>query len=149
MRTHILTAAVLLLLASCERPVAAPEVKVEDARVQLPPVSGRPGAAYFTLTSNNDPTRLVSVTSPRVERIELHETVTREGVSRMRPISSPAFPDDLELVFSPAGKHAMLFGIDPAVKPGDTIPLTFNFEPAPPVTVEAQVRAFGEGHGGH
>lgn len=149
MRTHILTAAALLLLTACERPAAEPEVKVEDARVQLPPVGGRPGVAYFTLTSNNDPTKLVSVTSPRVERIELHETVTEGGVSRMRPLDSSVFPGNGKLVFEQAGKHAMLFGIDPDIKSGDTIPLTFNFEPAPPVTVEAQVGAIGEGHGGH
>ena len=54
------------------------------------------------------------------------------------------FPSRGELVFEPAGRHAMLFGINARVKPGDKIPLTFSFNVAPPVTVEAQVLAAGD-----
>lgn len=142
-------AAALLTLGACNVALPDPKVEVEEAWVQLPAVPGRPGSAYFTLIGNNDPTKLVGVTSPRVERIELHETVTEDGVSRMRQPEHLVFPPDLKMVFAPGARHAMLFGIDPAVKAGDTIPLTFNLEPAPPVTVEAEVRAFGDGHGGH
>jgi hypothetical protein len=61
------------------------------------------------------------------------------------------FPSRGELVFEPGGRHAMLFGISPKVKPGDRIALTFSFNVAPPITVEAQVvAAGGEGpHEGH
>ncbi len=58
------------------------------------------------------------------------------------------FPPGGQMKFEPGGRHAMLFDIDPAVRAGDKIPLTFTFEPAPPVTVEAEVRAAG-GHAGH
>ena len=54
------------------------------------------------------------------------------------------FPSRGELVFEPDGRHAMLFGIDPRVKAGDRIPLTFSFNVAPPITVEAQVLAAGD-----
>jgi copper(I)-binding protein len=52
------------------------------------------------------------------------------------------------LEFKPGGKHAMLFGLDPALKPGAKVPLTFTFQTAPPVTVRATVHAPGGG-GGH
>ena len=144
----LLTAAALLSLTACERQPAEPKVEVADAVVQLPAVSGRPGVAYFTLTSNNEPTRLVSVTSPRVERIELHETVEENGVSRMRPLENATFENGA-LTFETGGKHAMLFGIDPELRAGDTVPLTFTFDPVSPVTVEAEVRAFGGSHESH
>ncbi|HWH23026.1 MAG TPA: copper chaperone PCu(A)C [Allosphingosinicella sp.] len=137
------------VIGGCDYRPPEPKVTVEDAWVQLPPVPGRPASAYFTLTSNNDPTKLVAVTSPRAERIELHETRAEGGVSRMRSISDTTFPSDLKLVFAPGGRHAMVFGVKGSIAPGDTIPLTFTFEPAPPVTVEAKVRAFGQGHGSH
>jgi len=149
MRTLIPTALALLALTSCNAASPEPQVTVSDAWVQLPVVKGRPGAAYFTLSSNNDPTKLVGVSSPRIERIELHETTMEGGVSRMRPLKDIVFPDDLKMKFAPGGNHAMLFGIDPAVKPGDRIALTFRLEPMAPVTVEAEVRAFGGEHGGH
>ena len=53
------------------------------------------------------------------------------------------FPSRGELVFEPGGRHAMLFGLSPKVKAGDRIPLTFSFNVAPPVTVDAEVRGAG------
>jgi copper(I)-binding protein len=115
----------------CDRAAAPPLVEVERATVTLPPIPSRPGAAYFTLRSNRTPASLVSVTSPLVERIELHESMTRRGMSGMAPLENSEFPGDGRLVFKPGGKHAMLFGIHPSVKAGGTIPLTFTFDPAP------------------
>ena len=140
----------LLAFAGCDRAPPEPLVTVEDAVVTLPVLPGRPGAAYFTLRTNNDPTRLTAITSPRIGRIELHETVSVNGVSRMTPLRKAVFAPDAPLTFEPGGGHAMLFEIDPSIRVGATVPITFSFEPAPPVTVEAQVRAAGDvGHGGH
>jgi hypothetical protein len=150
-RTTISAAAAALALASCSSERPEPAVTVSDAWVQLPVMKNRPGAAYFALSSNNDPTKLVSVASPSIERIELHGTAGEGGVSRMRKLTPHdlVFPDDLKMTFAPGGRHAMLFGIDPALKPGDRVILTFNLEPMASVGAEAQVRAFGESHGAH
>ena len=151
MRALISLAAAMLALASCSADPPEPAVTVSDSWVQLPVVAGRPGAAYFKLSSNNDPTKLVSVTSSRIERIELHGTVEQGGIARMKPLTPEelVFPSDLEMSFAPGGRHAMLHGIDPAVRPGDRITLTFDLEPMGPVSADAEVRAFGEGHGAH
>ncbi len=148
MRLILATAAFLALAACNQGPPPKPAVEVDDAMVTLPVVPGRPGAAYFTLRTNNDPTKIVSVTSPRIERIELHETRQENGVSKMQPIADTTFPASGVMEFKPGGRHAMLFGLDPALKAGDKIPLTFTFEPAPAVTVEAEVHAAGS-HSGH
>ena len=146
-----ISAAVLLAVASCNAEGPEPAVTVSDAWVRLPVVRDRPGAAYFRLESNNVPTKLVSVTSPRIKRIELHGTVDRDGVSRMQklPADDLVFPNGLEMIFAPGGRHAMLFGIDPDLKPGDRVTLTFHLEPMAPISVEAEVRAFGQSHGAH
>ncbi len=147
MRFILVTCA--LFTAACDQgPPPGPVVEVEDAVVTLPAVPDRPGAAYFTLRTNNDPMRIVSVTSPRIQRIELHETREENGVSRMAPIIDGRFPSGGELEFKPGGRHAMLFGIDPSLKAGGKIPLIFTFDPAPAVTVEAEVNGPG-GHFGH
>ena len=145
----ILATSALLAAAGCDQgPPPGPAVEAEDAVVTLPAIEGRPGAAYFTLRTNNDPMRLLSMASPKVQRIEPHETREENGVSKMAPIKDGSFPSAGELEFRPGGRHAMLFGIDPALKAGDRIPLTFTFDPAPPVTVEAEVRGPG-GHSAH
>ena len=145
----ILGMALFLALSGCGGVPSEPRVVVEEAWVQLPAVPGRPGAAYFTLHSNKEPTRLVGVSSPKARRIELHDSRMEGNVMRMGPLKDRHFPRSGILEFAPGGKHAMLFGLDPTVEAGDRIPLTFTFEPAPPVTVEVEVRAFGESHGGH
>jgi hypothetical protein len=133
-----------LLLSGCDR---RPEgVSVEEARVQLPAVEGRPGAGYFELSTSR-PVRITSVTSPQIRRIELHETREENGVSRMVKSDNVTF--EHELAFEPGGRHAMLFGIDPSLRPGARIPLVFAFDQAPPVTVEAEVVAPGAAHSGH
>lgn len=143
-------AAALLLTSGCGRAPEAPAVTVEDAVVTLPAVPGRPGAAYFTLRTNRDPTRLVAIASPQAGRIELHETIEEGGVSRMVPLRDKSFAPGRPLVLAPGGRHAMLFDMDPNLRVGSPITLTFRFEPAPPVTVKAEVRGPGDaGPGGH
>ena len=142
--------AFVLSLAACDARPSEPEVTVEGAIVTLPAVPGRPGAAYFELRTNNDPTRLTAVTRPRIERVELHETVTIGGISRMIPLRNATFDPQTPMRFETGGRHVMLFGIDPALRPGDRVRLDFAFDPAPPVSVEAEVRAPGDvGHEGH
>ena len=65
--------------AACNRTPAPPQVTVEHVAVTLPAVPGRPGAAYFRLRTNTDPAKLLNVTSPLVQRIELHESMTKKG----------------------------------------------------------------------
>jgi hypothetical protein len=125
-------------------------VWVKDVWVRLPAAKKQPGAAYFRLEAGSEGTRLTGLSSPIVRRVELHESSTAGGRTGMRRRTDVEFPSRGELVFEPGGKHAMLFGISPRVRPGDRIPITFSFNVAPPVTVEAEVRdPAGTPHDGH
>lgn len=152
-RRVAVTFVALLAVAACENapPESGPEfsVVVSDATVQLPAVPGRPGAAYFTLRTTNDPTRLVSVGSPGLGRVELHGSMTMKGMATMAPLSGGqlVFDPGKPLVFAPGGKHAMIFDMPVTLKPGARIPLTFTLEPAGKVTVWADVRATGRAAG--
>jgi copper(I)-binding protein len=125
-------------------------VTVRNPVVTLPAVPGRPGAAYFTLTSGAVASRLIAIDSPKVGRIELHESMSQGGMMRMAPLTDASFSPDAPLRFEPGGRHAMLFDIDPSVRVGDHIRLTFRIDNAPPVTAEAEVRGPGDaGHAAH
>ena len=120
-----------------------PRVTAEHVVLTLPAAAGRPGAAYFRLETNRENIRLLRVSSPAAGRIELHEP-------GMRPAASFAFSHREPLHFEPGGRHAMLYGLDPALRPGARIALTFTFEGgAPPLTAEAEVRAPGDVHAEH
>jgi len=153
MRLPLLAAtAAILLLSSCDEAPRTPQVSVENAWVRLPAVKGRPGAAYFTLGNEGAQDRLVSVTSARAERVELHDSMMKDGMMTMAPLEAPMIAAREKLTFEPGGKHVMLFGIAPDAEAGGTIPLTFTFEAAPAITVEARLVAAGgeePGHEGH
>ncbi len=156
MRTYakaMRTLSALLLafaLAACNETAVEQEITVEEAVVSLPAVPGRPGAAYFTLRTSSEPVRLVGISSPKIGRIELHETIDDNGMSRMVTIEDPLVSPGEPMTFEPGARHAMLFDLDPGLRPGGTVALTFSFDQAPAVTVEADLRGPGAvGHEGH
>ena len=143
----LLAAAAVLLLGACDRGVPDGTVQVREAWIRLPAAPNRPAAAYFRMEAGSEGTRLLGLTTPAARWIELHETSSQGGVSKMRRKKEVEFPSRGELVFEPGGDHAMLFGLDPKLKPGDKVSLTFAFNVAPPLTVEAEVRSpTGESH---
>ena len=134
-------------LAACgTKPVEG----VTNARITLPAVAGRPGAAYFTLNGGEADNRLMQVTSPQVIRVELHESMMKGGMMSMAAIDGGvAVPKGAKVEFEPNGKHAMLFDVAPAVKAGGKIKLTFTYANGRAVEVDADVKPAGEGGGDH
>ena len=134
------------LLTACSQ--GDPAVTVEDPVVRMPAVQGNPGAAYFTLRTNRTPMRILGVSSPQIQRIELHESEMVGGRMRMGPLEDNSFTAEGVKVFEEGGSHAMLFGLSPAVRAGGTVRLTFDFDNAPDVTLDVPVQTAG-GMGGH
>ena len=136
----------LVITACGGGPAAAPTVA--DARVSLAAAPGVPGAGYFTLRGGETSDALVAVETPAAERVEMHESVTdARGVSSMRPLGELSLGEE-ELVFAAGGRHLMVHGLRPDLRAGQTIPLTFRFRTAPPITAQAQLVApGGAGHG--
>jgi copper(I)-binding protein len=146
--TLFAAAAVALLLGGCgERKPDG--ISVQGAWVRMPAAKGLPGAAYFRIEGGAEGTQLTGVSSPLAARVELHESMAHGAMTAMKPLRQVEFDYRGRIEFEPGGRHAMLFGLNPSVKPGRKLPLTLAFNAAPPVTVEAEVRdAAGESHAG-
>jgi copper(I)-binding protein len=149
MRVLAATTFLALGLAGCGGGSSTPRVTIEDARITLPAVKGRPGAGYFTAEADALPEAIVAITGPPPTRIEMHESMTSGSMTSMQTIPSAPFETGKPMVFEPGGKHLMVFSLDPSVKAGDTLQLTFRFAKAPPITVEAKVLGPGGAHAGH
>ena len=144
------TAVVLLVAALLgARVEAAADLSIHGATIRLAAVPGRPAAGYFRL--DGGPAKLVAVSSPLAERIEMHSTSTAGGVMRMAALPAATVRADAPLTFAPGGSHLMIFGLRD-VKPGASVPLLFRFADGRTVRSAARAVAAGaamEMHGAH
>ena len=128
-------------------------IVISAARV-LPPFPGRDTAAgYFEITNHGKTAdRLISVTSPISDAVEIHNHIEDNGVMKMRQVESVDLAPGETVVFKPGSYHLMMFK---ATLPEDqkNVALTLNYENAEPVTLIVDVEGRGEGsddeHSGH
>ncbi|MES2057030.1 MAG: copper chaperone PCu(A)C, partial [Pseudomonadota bacterium] len=60
-------------------------------------------------------------------KAEMHESMKAGAGMTMKPISDLPLPAGGEIKFAPGGKHVMLFDVNPGIKRGSLVPLTFTF----------------------
>lgn len=149
MRRMLAMAGLMMLVTGCEQ-AATPSLAVSDAWVRLAPVPGRPAAAYFTVTGGETTDRLTGISSAKVATIELHESMEHGGMMSMKPIASIEVAAKTRVTFEPGAKHAMLFGVDPSVTPGASLPLDFRFASGRTLRIDAKTVTAGDdaGHSG-
>jgi len=128
-------------------PVAAyADVAVSDAWARASILASRPGAAYLTLTSDQND-RLIAITTPAAGRAMIHVVqADSAGVIRMTPLNALDLPPDTPVTMAPGGMHLMLVDIPKKLEEGTTFPLTLAFEVAGEVTIG--VRVLGPGSSG-
>ncbi len=93
--------------------------------------------------------------------VELHQTVATPGstmdgamgmgasttttpasaLQMMNPVDRIAVPAGATVTLQPGGYHLMLMDLAKPLRAGETVAVTLTFEHAPPVTVQAAVRA--------
>ncbi len=134
----------LAALAACG-PSTAPQtgpaatVAVADALCRPTPNGRHATACYVTLTANTDD-RLVSVSSPRGDRVEIHESKLENGMMVMTELrAGQPLPAGQKVELKPGGNHIMLLGLTEPLATGQTVDLTLSFANAPAVEVTAPV----------
>lgn len=101
------------------------------------------GGGYLTIVNHGaDDDRLLSVTAPVGEEVQIHEMAHKDGVMTMR-----ALPDGLPIpagetvMLEPSGTHLMIMGLTERLDEGQAYDLTLTFEKAGPVTLRFDVLA--------
>lgn len=107
-------------------------VTVEQAEFRPPLGASGIGVAYFTIRSARDD-RILSVSSPQADSIEIHATVTNGNSVSMERLDSVEIPAGKTIVFEPGGMHLMV------ISPRLTAP-----EAPFPITIELQSGASPE-----
>ncbi len=124
-----------LLLAACSPD--GPPLVVEDVVVTRPLPGSAMSAAYFRLQNRGGEAVVVTgVRSPDFARIEMHETIVEDGISRMRPLSDVRLAPGETVEFRRGGRHLMLAGPTAATGPvtleflaGDALLLSVSVVP--------------------
>ena len=134
--------ATLALLTACSAPEA---VTVDHVWVRLSAVKANPAAAYFTLHGGPQPATLVNVTSDVAVKSEMHETMKADqNMTKMEPVETVQLPARATAAFEPGGRHVMLFNVNPGIKPGGRMTLTFTFADGHRLLANADVIGAGD-----
>ena len=124
-------------------PVIAGDLTIEGywVKAMLPgqPVAG----GFLKLTNKGDADdKLISATSPKSARVELHEMLMKGDVMEMRAIEGGiAIPAGATVELAPGGLHVMFFDVTETFKDGDMVAVTLTFEKAGTVELLVPVMA--------
>ena len=104
-----------------------------------PTSAGAPVAGgYLTIVNSGAKAdRLLDVSSPRADRVELHRMSLDGGIMRMRPVPEGLeIPSGKTVSLAPGGYHLMIFGPKQALAIGDRFPVILRFATAGKVAVD-------------
>ena len=109
-----------------------------------PPIAPVAGG-YLTLTNDGDiADRLISISSPLSDRVEIHESTVSDGVASMRPVQIGIEIGAGETVeLQPGGMHIMFLKPSRPLKDGERFGATLVFEQAGAIDVEFAVQNMG------
>ncbi len=101
------------------------------------------GAAYLTVIGGAQADQLVAASTPVAATAEVHQTLTENGVMKMRPVADLPVPAGQPVTLAPGGTHIMLMGLKQPLVAGQSFPLTLKFAHAGQVTVDVKVQPLG------
>jgi len=142
----VLTGAALVTVASAS---AGESLKAENAWVPWAPPGLTLHVAYMTIVNRGATDQvIVSAESPDYERIELHRSVVKDGMSTMQAIGEVRIPANGRVEFAPIGLHLMLIGPRRPQAVDDHVQIVLRLSGGEEVGVAAVVRRRDD-HGAH
>ena len=139
----ILVAALCALSVAPAALAADPTIKIVHPWSRPTPPSAPTAVGYLTIVNSGaQPDRLIDVSSPAAEKVELHAMSMTGGVMRMRPVEGGLpIPPGASVSLDPDGNHLMFIGLKHPFAAGERIPVTLNFEHGGPTRTALSVEA--------
>jgi len=120
---------------------AATSVEISDPWAAVTPNGASVGAGYMTLSAHGGGDKLLSASSPRAGRVEIHEMRMEGDLMQMRQLANGlAIPPDGLATLAPGGAHLMFMDLAAPFVEGETVPVTLTFEHAGAVETSLAVR---------
>jgi periplasmic copper chaperone A len=130
-------------------PALAEEVKAGDLVITQAWSRATPGGAkvaggYLTIENKGStPDRLISGSADVADKVQVHEMTMNDGVMTMRQLDGLTIEPGKTVKFAPGGYHLMLLDLKSALKRGDKLPVTLEFEKAGKVKLSFDVQGVG------
>ncbi|MEX1034954.1 MAG: copper chaperone PCu(A)C [Sneathiella sp.] len=117
---------------------------VTEAWARERPANAMMGGAFLTLKNSEGETdRLVAASSPVADKVEIHNSVMKEGVMSMMHMEELVIEPGETVMLKPGGFHIMLMGLKKPLTKGSEFPLTLTFARAGAITVPVHVKDAG------
>ncbi len=105
---------VIVLLTSCTQEQPS-EIIIQDAWIREAPPNASAMAGYLTITNSTEQDRILTFAkSNHFNAVEIHRTIVKDGVAKMRRFDELTIPAGKSLEFKPGDFHLML--MSPKVK---------------------------------
>ena len=130
---------------------AGESLQAENAWVPWAPPGLKVHVAYMTIVNRGAIDQIiVSAESTDYERIELHRSVIKDGVSTMEAIGEVKVPANGRIEFAPTGLHLMLIGPRRPPTLDGHVQIVLRLSSGEEVDVSAVIRRRDDaGHGAH
>ena len=131
--------------------LAGESLQAENAWVPWAPPGLKVHVAYMTIVNRGATDQIiVSAESTDYERIELHRSVIKDGVSTMEAIGEVKVPANGRVEFAPTGLHLMLIGPRRPQALDGHVQILLRLSSGEEVDVSAVIRRRDDaGHGAH
>ena len=119
----ILFTLITLLTACNQTPIEM--ITVEGAWVREAPPNARAMAGYVTITNNSKQDHILTFAkSKQFNAVEIHRTIVKDGIAKMRRQDDLPIPAGGSLELKPGSYHLMLMSPRTAFKANDEITVT-------------------------
>ncbi|MCI4590187.1 copper chaperone PCu(A)C [Sphingobium sp. BYY-5] len=129
-----------LALSACGDPAPA---YVDQAWIRLSPNKDMPAAGYFVAHGGDSGAQLRGVITDYALKVEMHESMTKDGMTTMERIDSVDIPAKGKVAFAPGGKHLMLWGVNDTAISRGKMQLTFLMANGDRLLVDAVIQKPG------
>jgi periplasmic copper chaperone A len=120
-------------------------IHISELWARATPKGASSGAAYMTITnSGTAPDRVICVSSDISAQCQIHAMTMDNGVMKMRPVEGGLeIKPGQTVTLKPSGLHLMLMDLKRALKQGEAVEATLQFDKAGTVKVTFPVAAIG------
>lgn len=156
--SYVAALSMMLVAPAAAQDVKAGDLVISQAWSRATPGGAKVAGGYLNIANKGAAAdRLVGGSADVAGKFEIHEMSMNNGVMTMRPLDKGLVIEPGKTVkLAPGGYHLMLMDLKGALKQGDKVPVTLEFEKAGKVKVSFDVQGVGAqapagaGHsGGH